>query len=52
MWRAVNFRCGRCGRRLQFLDGLSKLFQEIKDKEKIADLSLEYQKFAEWLRIE
>ena len=33
-------------------DGLTKLFKEIKDKEKIADLSVEYQKFAEWLRIE
>lgn len=33
-------------------DGLSKLFKEIKDKETIADLSIEYQKFAEWLRIE
>ena len=35
-----------------FADGLTNLFKEIKDKEKIADLSLEYQKFAEWLRIE
>lgn len=34
------------------VDGLSKLFKEIKDKEKIKDLSIEYQKFAEWLRIE
>ncbi|KAL8855851.1 MAG: hypothetical protein Q9178_007512 [Gyalolechia marmorata] len=33
-------------------NGLTKLFQEIKDKERIADLSTEYQKFAEWLRIE
>ncbi|KAL8786424.1 MAG: hypothetical protein Q9195_008223 [Heterodermia aff. obscurata] len=33
-------------------NGLSKLFKEIKDKEKIEDLSIEYQKFAEWLRIE
>lgn len=33
-------------------NGLSKLFQEIRTKEKIADLSTEYQKFAEWLRIE
>lgn len=33
-------------------NGLSKLFAEIRQKEKIADLSLEYQKFAEWLRIE
>ena len=37
---------------MQIADGLTKLFKEIKDKEKIADLSLEYQKFAEWLRIE
>ena len=34
------------------LDGLSKLFKEIKEKETIGDLSIEYQKFAEWLRIE
>ena len=33
-------------------DGLTKLFKEIKDKDKIADLSMEYQRFAEWLRIE
>ena len=33
-------------------NGLTKLFQEIKDKEKIEDLSVKYQKFAEWLRIE
>lgn len=32
--------------------GLTMLFQEIKDKETIQDLSLEYRKFAEWLRIE
>ncbi len=36
----------------RYPDGLTKLFKEIKDKEKIADLSLEYQKFVEWLRIE
>ena len=34
------------------LDGLSKLFAEIKEKEKIDDLTVEYKKFAEWLRIE
>lgn len=28
------------------------LFQEIKEKETIQDLSIQYQKFAEWLRIE
>ncbi|CAD6570517.1 MAG: hypothetical protein ASARMPRED_003770 [Alectoria sarmentosa] len=33
-------------------NGLTRLFKEIKDKERIADLSVEYQKFAEWLRIE
>ncbi|KAI0851364.1 succinate flavoprotein subunit [Daldinia vernicosa] len=33
-------------------NGLTKLFQEIKDKNTIQDLSLQYQKFAEWLRIE
>ena len=33
-------------------DGLTKLFAEIKSKDKIEDLSMEYQKFAEWLRIE
>lgn len=33
-------------------NGLTMLFQEIKDKETIQDLSLKYQKFAEWLRIE
>lgn len=33
-------------------DGLTKLFAEIKEKPKIADLTVEYQKFAEWLRIE
>ncbi|KAL2165272.1 hypothetical protein VTH06DRAFT_569 [Thermothelomyces fergusii] len=33
-------------------NGLTMLFQEIRDKETIQDLSLQYQKFAEWLRIE
>ncbi|CAN8098907.1 unnamed protein product [Discula destructiva] len=33
-------------------NGLTRLFQEIKDKETIQDLSIQYQKFAEWLRIE
>lgn len=33
-------------------NGLSKLFKEIKDKNTIQELSLPYQKFAEWLRIE
>lgn len=33
-------------------NGLSKLFSEIRRKDTIQDLSPEYQKFAEWLRIE
>ncbi|CRG88306.1 hypothetical protein PISL3812_05335 [Talaromyces islandicus] len=33
-------------------NGLTKLFAEIREKEKIEELSPEYQKFAEWLRIE
>ncbi|KAL1859296.1 hypothetical protein Plec18167_007773 [Paecilomyces lecythidis] len=33
-------------------NGLTKLFSEIREKNTIADLSPEYQKFAEWLRIE
>jgi len=33
-------------------NGLSKLFAEIKQKDTIQQLSPEYQKFAEWLRIE
>ncbi|WEW58590.1 hypothetical protein PRK78_004058 [Emydomyces testavorans] len=33
-------------------NGLTKLFHEIRIKEKVEDLSPQYQKFAEWLRIE
>jgi hypothetical protein len=33
-------------------NGLTMLFKEIKDKETIQDLSIQYRKFAEWLRIE
>lgn len=33
-------------------NGLTMLFKEIKEKDTIQDLSLQYQKFAEWLRIE
>jgi len=33
-------------------DGLTKLFAEIREKDKLEDLSLQYKKFAEWLRIE
>lgn len=37
---------------MKYTDGLTKLFAEIKEKDKIDDLSMEYKKFAEWLRIE
>ena len=33
-------------------DGLTKLFAEIRHKQTVQDLSPQYQKFAEWLRIE
>jgi len=33
-------------------NGLTKLFKEIKEKKTIQELSIQYQKFAEWLRIE
>ncbi|EAW09392.1 PX domain protein [Aspergillus clavatus NRRL 1] len=33
-------------------NGLTKLFSEIREKNTIAELSPQYQKFAEWLRIE
>lgn len=33
-------------------NGLTKLLREVKDKPSIQDLSIQYQKFAEWLRIE
>ncbi|KAL9590878.1 MAG: hypothetical protein Q9203_000335 [Teloschistes exilis] len=33
-------------------NGLTNLFKEIREKERITDLSPEYQRFAEWLRIE
>ena len=33
-------------------NGIAKLFHEIKEKETIDDLSIQYRKFAEWLRIE
>lgn len=37
---------------IHYSDGLTKLFKEIKEKETIDELSVEYKKFAEWLRIE
>ena len=33
-------------------NGLTQLFKEIKEKKTIQELSIQYQKFAEWLRIE
>ena len=33
-------------------NGLTKLFKQIRDKHHIAELDIEYRKFAEWLRIE
>ncbi|KND94877.1 PX domain-containing protein [Tolypocladium ophioglossoides CBS 100239] len=33
-------------------NGLTMLFKEIKEKQTIEDLSIQYRKFAEWLRIE
>lgn len=33
-------------------NGLTKLFEEIREKKTIPDLSIQYRKFAEWLRIE
>ncbi|KAL7909208.1 hypothetical protein GGI35DRAFT_493214 [Trichoderma velutinum] len=33
-------------------NGLTLLFKEIKEKQTIGDLSIQYRKFAEWLRIE
>ena len=54
MWsRAVGIHSAIIGDKTDMaLDGLSKLFAEIKEKDKIDDLSVEYKKFAEWLRIE
>lgn len=37
---------------IHYSDGLTKLFKEIKEKGTIDELSIEYKKFAEWLRIE
>src|SRR5436305_6969958 len=39
-------------REIVHINGLTNLFQEIKIKDKIEDLDIEYKKFAEWLRIE
>ena len=47
--KRVRREIGRANTRA---DGLTKLFAEIKEKPKIVNLTVEYQKFAEWLRIE
>lgn len=44
--------CPRFRRDIVERNGLTMLFKEIKEKNTIQDLSLQYQKFAEWLRIE
>lgn len=44
--------CCRFRRDIIESNGLTKLFKEIKEKKTIQDLSIQYQKFAEWLRIE
>lgn len=36
----------------QGLDGLTKLFGAIRQADRLDDLSQNYKKFAEWLRIE
>jgi hypothetical protein len=51
-WKVVSTVHNIIKSTLTSLDGLSKLFQEIRIKNTIAELSPEYKKFAEWLRIE
>lgn len=34
------------------VDGLTKLFNEVREKETVEDLSPQYQKLADWMRIE
>ena len=50
--RALDVYMEKFRRDIVERNGLSQLFKEIKEKETIADLAVEYQKFAEWLRIE
>lgn len=50
-YHKANF-CDRFRQEIVNANGLTRLFQEIKEKETIQDLSIQYQKFAEWLRIE
>jgi len=44
--------CVNGSTRLTFVDGLTKLFAEVRKKDKLEDLDIQYRKFAEWLRIE
>jgi len=48
---ATNFQ-RRFRREIVERNGLTKLFEEIRIKKTIPDLSIQYRKFAEWLRIE
>lgn len=48
----LSLQCLECHTNMLLLDGLTKLFAEIREKPCIAELSPQYQKFAEWLRIE
>lgn len=50
--RVISLTYYRFRRDIVESNGLTKLFKEIKEKQTIGDLSIQYQKFAEWLRIE
>ncbi len=50
--RELDVHMEKFRREIVEANGLSKLFQEIREKNTIAELRPEYQKFAEWLRIE
>jgi hypothetical protein len=62
IWRASDRRLSKVvccpytirhgGKLIASLDGLTKLFTEVRRKDKLADLDIQYRKFAEWLRIE
>ena len=53
-WKAVSYVALLDESRTDLVrpDGLTKLFAEIRQKQTVQDLSPQYQKFAEWLRIE
>ncbi|KAI9798402.1 MAG: hypothetical protein M1833_004796 [Piccolia ochrophora] len=50
--RELDVYMERFRREIVESNGLTRLFQEIREKEKLDDLSVQYKKFAEWLRIE